>query len=645
MARGMSRLTWRRATAAIALAVGSGFLSPDAAIAAEGNIDHVEPVSQGVQILFSVPADADLSDEVTSQASIGDIPVESTVTLAADSEEIVTRTAVLAVDTSQSMRGRPFEAAKAAARQFAESAPSDLRIGLVSFDREVETVLEPTPDRATLSEALESLTLSYQTHLYDGVIQAVNEAGEEGQRSVLVLSDGADTSKTDLSQVTATVQDSGVKVDVVALAQSEEELQKLETIATAGSGETLEADDPEALGSLFAREADALARQLLVAAELPANFDGVESSVTVEVTAGSQTFVDSAFAKVRLASAPQANPEKPTTPAKTFLISEPIMLVGLGAAGIALGIVVLVALGGLQTAKPTIEQQMAGYGRHGLRPSTRPIHAATHGDGVTAGAKSLAEQVLSANKGFDAALSAKLEAAGMSLKPAEWLLIQVGSAFGAALVGALLGSFPMAVLLLGLGLAIPYVYLTLKKARRVRAFGDQLADTLQLMAGSLSAGLSFAQSIDTVVREGSEPVTTEFKRALIEARLGVQLEDALENVADRMQSADFKWVVLAVRIQREVGGNLAEVLNQVADTIRERAYLKRQVKSLSAEGVLSAWILGALPPAMFVYFLMVNPDYMQPMFTEPMGWAMLGGGVLMMAIGAFWMNRLVKIEV
>ena len=140
----------------------------------------------------------------------------------------------------------------------------------------------------------------------------------------------------------------------------------------------------------------------------------------------------------------------------------------------------------------------------------------------------------------------------------------------------------------------------------MKAFNAGLADTLQLIAGSLSAGMSLAQSIDTVVREGQEPIAGEFKRVLVETRLGVPLDDALDGIAERMESKDFAWVVMAIRIQREVGGNLAELLTTVAATLRERDYLRRQVKSLSAEGLLSAYILGALPPAMLVYLLIVR---------------------------------------
>ena len=129
------------------------------------------------------------------------------------------------------------------------------------------------------------------------------------------------------------------------------------------------------------------------------------------------------------------------------------------------------------------------------------------------------------------------------------------------------------------------------------------------MSGSLSAGLSLAQSIDTIVREGDEPIASEFRRVVVETRLGVTLEDSLEGVAERMESHDFDWVVMAIRIQREVGGNLAELLLTVAATLREREYLRRHVSALSAEGRLSCYILGGLPPGFLVYLALTKPDY------------------------------------
>ncbi len=166
------------------------------------------------------------------------------------------------------------------------------------------------------------------------------------------------------------------------------------------------------------------------------------------------------------------------------------------------------------------------------------------------------------------------------------------------------GSIIVGLIFLFLGAFLPWSYLGFRRNRRRKAFERSLPETLQLISGSLAAGLSLAQSIDTVVREGQDPIASEFRRVLVETRLGISLDDALEGVADRFGSRDFAWVVMAIRIQRQVGGNLAELLDTVAATMREREYMRRQVAALAAEGKLSAWVLGGLPPAFMVYLLL-----------------------------------------
>jgi tight adherence protein B len=189
------------------------------------------------------------------------------------------------------------------------------------------------------------------------------------------------------------------------------------------------------------------------------------------------------------------------------------------------------------------------------------------------------------------------------------------------------------------------MWLGLKRSRRRKSFSKNLPDTLQLMAGSLTAGLSLAQSIDTIVNEGTEPITSEFRRVLVETRLGVSLETALEGVAERFNSKDFAWVVMAINIQRRVGGNLAELLDTVAGTIREREYMRRQVAALAAEGKLSAYVLGGLPPLFFIYLLFTKYDYVSVLWSRPLGYLMLAGSVCILGIGAFWMSRVIKVEV
>jgi tight adherence protein B len=189
------------------------------------------------------------------------------------------------------------------------------------------------------------------------------------------------------------------------------------------------------------------------------------------------------------------------------------------------------------------------------------------------------------------------------------------------------------------------MYLKFRHKRRLNKFNANLAQSLGLIAGGLQAGLSLPQAVDTVVREGNEPIAGEFKRALIEQRLGIDIADALEGVGDRMESQDFAWVVMAIRIQREVGGNLAEILHTVSDTLREREYLRRQVKALSAEGRMSAWLLGALPIGMFGYMMIANREYVGVLYTTGIGWGILATAAFLLGLGSFMMAKMVKVEV
>jgi tight adherence protein B len=167
---------------------------------------------------------------------------------------------------------------------------------------------------------------------------------------------------------------------------------------------------------------------------------------------------------------------------------------------------------------------------------------------------------------------------------------------------------------------------------------------LQLIVGSLRSGFSLAQAVDAVVRDGTQPAAGEFSRALAETRIGVDLEDGLNHVADRMHCDDLRWVVMATRIQREVGGNLAEVLTNTVDTMRERAQTRRHVRALSAEGRLSGYIIVSLPIVLGAWLTLSKPQYMSPLFTTPIGLAMVAGCVGLIIVGAFWIKALIKVE-
>jgi tight adherence protein B len=240
----------------------------------------------------------------------------------------------------------------------------------------------------------------------------------------------------------------------------------------------------------------------------------------------------------------------------------------------------------------------------------------------------------------------RLEAAGLNLRVAEFVLISLGSAFLLPLLALILTrNFLISVIAVLVGVVGPFLYLSIKAARRQAKFEEQLPSTLQLLAGALQAGHSLQQAADTVVHEAADPIAGEFQRVLTEARLGRPLEDAFDAMAKRTRSVDFGWTVMAIRLQRQVGGNLAEVLSTVAQTIRERYSLKRQVRALSAEGRLSSLILSVLPVLIFIGLLLLNPTFLAPLYTTAAGVAMLAGAAVLMIVGVFWLKKITEIKV
>jgi tight adherence protein B len=613
--------------------------------AAEASIDHVHTDDSGtVEMLFGVTG---LPDGVE--------PDLRSVTVELDGEPVgrvhaeptgsnnIERTTMLALDTSASMsRGDRFAAATQAARSFLAEAPSDVEIGLLTFDSDVEVVAEPTADHDSIAAKLDSLELDETrgTRLYDGIAEAVGATGTDGARSVLVLSDGADVSRSDIGTAIDAAESSGVKVDAVALQQSAANEAKLGEITGASGGSVIPADDPEALEELFTAEAEALSQQILVRFEKP---DGVgdEASLKASVVAGGDTYTDTAF--VNLAAPEAAESGTVSTPAP--LIGERGLWLGAFAlaAGLA-GLLAVVLIGRDSGPARATQRQLALYTITGQAGTARAV---ADNDPARMSARdsavALAQSVV-AKADVETTLSQRLTAAGLSVTAAEWLLLHTGIAIMSAVVGFVLIGPPGLVLLLAAGGVIPWLYLGYRRGKRLSAFHAQVADTLQLIAGALSAGLSLPQAVDTAVREGSDPMAGELRRALVEQRLGVGIEDALDGVAQRMTSEDFGWVVMAIRIQREVGGNLAELLTTVAATIREREYLRRQVKVLTAEGRFSAWILGLLPVAMVIYLMLARPDYLRPMYTEPLGILMSLAGVVLLGVGAWSLAKLVRVE-
>ena len=253
---------------------------------------------------------------------------------------------------------------------------------------------------------------------------------------------------------------------------------------------------------------------------------------------------------------------------------------------------------------------------------------------------------LATASGFSGRLEAMLEQAELPMKAGEFAALIVLCAVAGGVLGALLLGNIIFVLLIAAGASlIPYVWLVRARKKRQKAMAEQLPDVLSILASSLRAGHSFLQALDQVAGEIKEPSAGEFHRVVSEIRLGRSIDDAMVEMADRVGSEDMRWAVMAVNIQRQVGGNLAEVLDIVANTVRERAYVQRQVRVLSAEGRLSIAILSALPFGIFLYLALMNPEYVAPLFNTMLGRILLLVGGSLMAAGIFVMTRIVRIDV
>ncbi|MEI8080910.1 MAG: type II secretion system F family protein [Actinomycetes bacterium] len=244
-------------------------------------------------------------------------------------------------------------------------------------------------------------------------------------------------------------------------------------------------------------------------------------------------------------------------------------------------------------------------------------------------------------------LAAGLTAAGLTLKPEEWVLLCLATTAMGGLAMFMLAeaSLPAAVLGAAVGLLGPLAFLRIRTSRRQAEFVSELPDALTALASGLTAGASLPQAIDAIAQESTGVLGEEFRRAIIETRLGTSIPDALESVSVRMKCEDLGMVVMAIRLQAAHGGNLGDLLNTVATTLRERVQMKRHVAALSAEGRMSLWVLMSLPVIMLIFMAFARPEYFNFFIGTGAGLIMLTCGSIAMLIGYLWARTIVRIEV
>lgn len=266
------------------------------------------------------------------------------------------------------------------------------------------------------------------------------------------------------------------------------------------------------------------------------------------------------------------------------------------------------------------------------------------------------DKILSGRAFFDP-VKVRIAKSDVKLRVSEYMVLVVLSGLGVMGLGYYFfdGSWPMAAVGFVFGLRIPRMYINYAANRRMNTFNGQLGDTLNLWVNALRSGYSVLQAMESIATELPPPVSREFERVVQEVRLGLSLEQALANMYRRVPSDDLDLVITAVNIQREVGGNLAEVLDTISFTIRERVRIKGEIKTLTAQGRISGWIISLLPVGLGMVLYMMNPEYVSQLWIKekpwiyepvfPCGWVVIGIGAILIGIGALAIRKIVDIEV
>ncbi len=332
----------------------------------------------------------------------------------------------------------------------------------------------------------------------------------------------------------------------------------------------------------------------------------------------------------------------------------------IGVAGIAALAILTIAVGIANSGKSDVSDRLERYASG--KVDTKRAGSTGQGPISDLIAQSAAMANLNKvveNRDFGANLSRELARADLKLKPSEYLFIWVGSTIGVP-VAMFIFSFalpalgsPIALLVGALiGFMLPRFWLGRRKNGRLGAFNKQLPDTITLIANALRAGSSFLQAIELVVRESRPPVSTEFGRVIREVNLGLPFDAAMENMVRRVRSDDLELMATAITIQHQVGGNLAEILDSIAYTIRERVRIKGEIKTLTAQQRLSGYVVAGLPISLAGFLFVAAPGFMDPMFANPPAVLGLPAGVVILAFGGFMMfmgfmfiRKIVDIEV
>ena len=534
---------------------------------------------------------------------------------------------MLAIDASASMRGAPLEGAMAAARAFLGHRQEDEEVGILAFNGDVRVLEAPTSDGSRLRRVLSHAPrLGYGTRIYDALDRSLTllDRAKLSTGSVVLLSDGADLgSRNGVGAVLERARSLHVRVFTVGLRSQAFDAGPLQALAGRTGGSYADARTADHLKSLYTALGRRLSGEYLVRYRSDARPHS-RVGVAVEVAGvgtGKERYTAPTPAGLR--------PFHRSFVSRLLLSQGAVLLLSLLVAALAaLALVVFV-----RPRRSTLADRVAEFA------------------GQMKAAEGAAERrirkrvptVRRINRGWFTKLEQDLEIARIDMPVMKVVLLTAAATASAMLILGLLS--PVFVVL---GLLTPLLSRSLigRKLRSVRDhFADQLAPNLQVLASALRVGHSFIGALTVVVENAHEPSQTELRRVLTDEQLGVSIEEGIRRVATRMASRDLEQVALLAELQRTAGGNAAEVLDTVVETLRERADLRRLMRTLTAQGRMARWILTCLPIVVGLAMLAIQPDMMRPLFTSGGGQIALVIASVMVTFGSLVIQKIIDIEV
>lgn len=542
---------------------------------------------------------------------------------------------VLVVDASDSMKGAAIVRAMEAARAFATYRQSSQMMAVIVFNKETHVVVPLTADGGAIERGIADLPpLARGTHIYDAVEKAVAliEAGDLSVGSVVVLSDGADTgSLASLEDAAAKARDARVRIFSVGLESGSFDAGPLRRLAGTAGGDYAEARTTDDLKPILEALGAKLASEYLLRYRSSADANQkIHVSVRVQGVDGIGTVAYS-------------SPEGANGAGEVFRRSFADLFWSgsagmIAVSGFAAFLVALALFALVRPRRRTLQRRMAEF--VSVVPAEEGAAEAGRSDIVLSAAEKSFERAQ-----WWARFKEELEIGGITVAPVHILAwTAVATLFGMWLLAVLGGHFLFGML----ALAVPFVVRSLikrKVQRQRRLFGEQLPDNLQVLASALRAGHSLVGALSVVVDDCTEPSRAEFRRVIADEQLGVSLEDAFGVVVRRMENQDLQQVALVAALQHETGGNTAEVLDRVCETIRQRFELRRMVKTLTAQGRMSRWVVSLLPVGLLALITLINPDYMAPLYGSTLGRLLLLVAALMVVAGSLVIQRIVDIKV